>query len=1725
MCRKLFMSAILVLATVAMVSAERIELGTISDDIAVTVEESGEARIVVRYDIGAFEREAVIVNGELYYSIRCGDEAFLLREGEPELPHVSRSVIIPDNAKMAARIISSEYVDYIETPVISSKGNLLRTVNPADIPYSFGPVYADNAFYPKKIVSLRDPFILRDFRGTVVELYPFQYNPAARTLRVYSSVTVEIINTGPGEINVFERTKKEPNFIPDFSLIYQRRFINYDVFAKVYPEVMESGDMLVITYDLFHSAMIPLVNWKRQKGIRTFIVDVSTIGNNSTSIANYIQDFYDADSTNLAWVLLVGDASQVATPYASGGASDPSYAKVSGSDNYPDIIIGRLSAQTIADVETQVERTITYEVNPPGGDWFHQATGIASAEGPGHGGEYDYQHMDNIRDDLLAFTYTLVDQIYDPGATDAQVAAAVNDGRSLVNYCGHGGPTSWSTSYFNNADVNALTNDNLLPFVFSVACNNGQFDSYTCFAEAWMRATHNGIPTGAIATYMSSILQSWSPPMDAQDEACDLLVSMAKTTVGGLCYNGSCKMIELNGSDGVSMYNTWHIFGDPSVQIWTDTPEPMTVNHADAVFFVAEEYEVDVVDVEGALCALYFDGVLYGAAYTDINGHAVIPISDFLPIGEDVLLTVTAFNRETYVGSVTTTSDLAIIHQPPLEDTKDTLNDYDVYCMIYTSAPLIADSLLLKYQINSVWYLDTLEAVGPEGEYVGTIPAQSAGTDVVYYMVAANTGGFIDSTVVYSFRVIDYGVKLDPSYAYQVAPVDDTVWYSLTVTNDGVLEDSYSLSVIDNSWETALLDETGTIPVTVSTSLFGGEGFNFRVRVIIPFSWEDEFDSIGIVATSVADGNYSATAALKTISAGQPWEIPFSETFPFDTFDMHKWEEVTGAEINELGLNEPTPLYSCNLNGDPNQGDTIITEKIDLRDAVNALVRYSYQRTGGGESPDSGDDLYAEYLDSLGSWVQLQSHPGAGEDMLDFEQVEIQLPSGAWHAGFRLRIRCDASTGPYDDWFVDDIYIGLPPDYAVVVAPGNQSQYGPAGDTAAYTIMLFNRGVQDDHYDLSSSGGTWDISFFDESGQVQITATDLIAAGDSERVTVKVAIPSDAIMNESDEAILLATSQGDPGISASAYVTTYSAGLPGGFPWFEPFPHDTIASARWLFVIGAQVTDAAIAPPSSPYALNLDGGNDTVVSQPINLSGVSDALLSYYYQSGGSEDAPESGDNLTVEYKNQFGEWVVARIHQGGVATMSSFEWVWIGLPAEAGHGGFQIRFTSMGSAAGLDNWYIDDIRVDHAPAISVTPALFQHTLLLGDSTFDELVISNDGPGMLRYSVTSVPMLNLRSGFADLLAAGLVEPASRTYPDGFFDYEDLKGIDDPRVGFPVERGAGGPDLFGHYWIDSDESGGPAFAWEDISATGIDVTGSLTDDNYSGPYQLGFDFSFYGQIYSEFYISSNGLIGFDSTNLKSRHKKSIPNDTAPNAIVAWLWDDLNPEDSDNPGAQVYYDTTGGRCVIMFVDYPEYSAGPGDVITAEVILEADGTIKFQYLNIASGFDIGSATVGIESPDGTDGLEVAFLTEYVHDSLAVQFFKPYQWLTLDRGSGELAPEEADTITCKFTSAELEQGLYSANIIIGSNDPDPADNPWTVVAELEILTEPPFICGDVNDDDNVDLLDLLFIIAFLYEDGPAPGNPDAADVDASGSCDLIDILNLIDFLYGEEGVKLECP
>ncbi len=674
------------------------------------------------------------------------------------------------------------------------------------------------------------------------------------------------------------------------------------------------------------------------------------------------------------------------------------------------------------------------------------------------------------------------------------------------------------------------------------------------------------------------------------------------------------------------------------------------------------------------------------------------------------------------------------ITHTPLEDTQDTLNDYAVYADITSSNTLIADSLLVYYQISSVWYEDTMAYVSGD-EFVGYIPAQQGGTEIDYYIYATDNEGQADTTDTFTFKVLDYGVIIDPEFDTLSGPANNVVWYEMTVINTGVYGDDYSLTVAGNSWTTDIYDVTQSYTISSTGTLISNQSFDFQIRVEIPSSASGDFDLAEITATSTGNGSVSATAQLRTISDGEPLTIPFFDDFPTTTIDQGMWVLNATCESNGGGIDEPSPDYSLNLDGYSTGMDTLVSQMIDLSLESNVVVNYFYQRTGTGNSTENGDDLFIEYYNSSSSWVLINQHLGSGADMTVFEEVEFSLPGDAYHNQFRLRIRNLGSLGTFDDWFVDDIFVGRVSDYAMSLTPESASLYDYAGNTVSYPMTVHNTGQIDDDYNLTDSSHYWNVAFYDASGLSLITNTGLIPFGDSIQFVVKVTVDGGTNPGVMDTAFIYAESVNDPGLFDVSQLTTVSSGYTGGFPWIEPFPADTFYHFRWLENIGAEVNTQGVAEQSAPYSANLDGGNDTLLSETIDLSGKDFVMLSYYYQRGGGGSKPGDGEDLWLEYKNNLDGWTPVAHHLGSGAAMTTYELVSVAVSENAYHAGFQIRLRSNGSAEFTDDWFVDDIRLEYRPFISETHTLLDYTLEQGDSSSGQFTIANAGPADLNYSI------------------------------------------------------------------------------------------------------------------------------------------------------------------------------------------------------------------------------------------------------------------------------------------------------------------------------------------------------------------------------------------------------
>lgn len=634
------------------------------------IDYSTAGETVLSFTFNQYSLESVRTPKGMEQIIVAQNSSAIMQKGAPDLPKFTESIIVPDLENMKVEVVYSQFIDIANVNIAPSKGNFSRTILPKNVPFEYGKTYEEDAFFPGELAKLDAPYIMRDYRGQALQMYPFQYNPVSKVLRIYSEIKVKVFSDNGIGKNIFERKTPIEKIDKDFDKIYSNHFKNYTTLSANYTPVGEEGKMLIICNDIWMSEMSSFVNWKNAIGRPTEIVTVSTAGGTAAAIRNYVANYYN--TKGLSYLLLVGDAEQVPTNIGLvsgmqlGGDSDNAYAYVTGNDHYQEFFVGRFSAETADDVITQVQRTINYEKGDQLPlDWLNKVISIASNQGPGDDNELDYQHLRNIQPDLLGFTYQNpiyeffdgsqggFDGVGNPSASS--VSSALNSGAGILNYVGHGSDATWGTSGFSGNDANNLLNHNKLPFIFDVACVNGNFVGQTTFAESWMRSQDNNLPTGAIAICASTINQSWSPPMVAQDEMNDLLVGTATTgtkrTFGGIIVNGFFKMND--ETSDFDMTDTWTCFGDPSLLVRTDNPSQMTVSHNNVVVVGAENFQVNC-SFDGAFATLSYNGQIIGSADVT-SGIASIPVSELVP-GQVISLVVIGFNQVSYTSEITVIS-------------------------------------------------------------------------------------------------------------------------------------------------------------------------------------------------------------------------------------------------------------------------------------------------------------------------------------------------------------------------------------------------------------------------------------------------------------------------------------------------------------------------------------------------------------------------------------------------------------------------------------------------------------------------------------------------------------------------------------------------------------------------------------------------------------------------------------------------------------------------------------------------------------------------------------------------------------------------------------------------------------------------------------------------------------------------------------------------------------
>ncbi len=333
-------------------------------------------------------------------------------------------------------------------------------------------------------------------------------------------------------------------------------------------------------------------------------------------------------------------------------------------------------------------------------------------------------------------------------------------------------------------------------------------------------------------------------------------------------------------------------------------------------------------------------------------------------------------------------------------------------------------------------------------------------------------------------------------------------------------------------------------------------------------------------------------------------------------------------------------------------------------------------------------------------------------------------------------------------------------------------------------------------------------------------------------------------------------------------------------------------------------------------------------------------------------------------------------------------------------------------------------------PEISVNPDEINVNLPQGGTTTREFNLANvsQDNSTLEYSI------NLENN--SFPSDDAVKIKLKPHSVGNRNINQIKGKPISEGGQAI-RGSGGPDQYGYEWIDSDDPEGPEYIWQDISQTGILATEWVQtstyepkDEGYAGPYQLGFNFNFYGQSYSKVFIGSNGFVTFEEFSGNTFTVQEIPNSDIPNTFIGALKKDLDGTDN----GEVYYKADNNKFIIQYDNWGEFY-GSGK-FTFQVVIHQNGKILVYY-NTFNGGTVTNGTVGIENQDGTDGLQVAYFSTYLHEELAIKYSAEPDWLTSNTASGILYNDNSVDVELLFEAQDFPLGEYSMDVVITSNDP----------------------------------------------------------------------------------------
>jgi len=405
------------------------------------------------------------------------------------------------------------------------------------------------------------------------------------------------------------------------------------------------------------------------KGLQTKVVKLSEIGEDPSndSIRNYIITAYDTWDPQPEYVLLVGDIGFLPVGQSSPCRSDNHYANMEG-DFKAELSVGRFPCQTAHECSTMVNKILAYERTPWLEDtlWFKKSTIVIRFDDAGDTiGDY-VDDLRYIRDTCMIPAGFSVDSLfwragsswhYQGPDSACDVIDVLNNGRGFLVYRGHSSG-DWFEPFRGIPDSARLSNGSKLPIIFAGTCRSLLF--INCVGEKWLRAGTPDMLKGAVA-YIGNTQYGSSELRRHLNRAFFKAICIEDSLILGHAF--------LRAKD--SLYDTLpneayyvecNLLGDPTLQLWTEVPQSMAVEHQYAIekdvpinLVVTVKDSASLQPIQGALVTLYKPGGMapevFQSEITNSEGEAVFE-NLTVPSSGTMYVTATLGNYVPYLSQI-----------------------------------------------------------------------------------------------------------------------------------------------------------------------------------------------------------------------------------------------------------------------------------------------------------------------------------------------------------------------------------------------------------------------------------------------------------------------------------------------------------------------------------------------------------------------------------------------------------------------------------------------------------------------------------------------------------------------------------------------------------------------------------------------------------------------------------------------------------------------------------------------------------------------------------------------------------------------------------------------------------------------------------------------------------------------------------------------------------------